>query len=68
LGADNNSPERELRPTVPYRRVTGGFRPVWGANVIARVRSIIGTAARHGIDAYQAIKMILQGQPVLAPA
>jgi transposase len=68
VGADNNSPERELHPTVPCRRVTGGFRPVWGANVIASVRSIIGTAARHGIDAHQDIKMILQGQSVLAPA
>jgi len=40
--------------------------PKWGANCFATVRSIIGTAARRGIDAYQAIKMVLQGKPVLA--
>ena len=67
VGADNNSSERELRPTATYRKVTGGFRSKWGANFFAAVRSIIGTAARRGIDAYQAIKMILQGQSVLAP-
>ena len=68
VSADNNSSERELRPTATYRKVTGGFRSVWGANFFAAVRSIIGTAVRRGIDAYQAIKMILQGQSVLTPA
>jgi transposase len=67
VGADNNGSERELRPTATYRKVTGGFRSKWGANFFAAIRSIIGTAARRGIDAYQAIKMILQGQSVLAP-
>ena len=38
----------------------GGFRSKWGANFFAVVRSIIGTAARRGIDAYQAVKMVLQ--------
>ena len=67
MGADNNSSERELRPTATYRKVTGGFRSVWGANFFAAVRSIIGTAARRGINAYQAIKMILQGKSVFVP-
>jgi len=68
VGADNNSSERELRPTATYRKVTGSFRSVWGANLFAAVRSVIGTAARRGIDAYHAIKMILQAQSVLASA
>ena len=68
VGADNNGSERELRPTATYRKVTGGFRSNWGADFFAAVRSIIGTAARRGIDAYQAIRMILQGQSLLAPA
>ena len=68
VGADNNSSEREVRPTATYRKVTGGFRSDWGANFYAAVRSIIGTAARHGIDAYQAIRMVLQGQSVLNTA
>jgi len=64
--ADNNGSERELRPTATYRKVTGGFRSSWGANLYAAVRSVIGTAARRGIDAYQAIRATLQGQSVLA--
>jgi transposase IS66 family protein len=67
VGADNNGSERELRPTATYRKVTGGFRSKWGANFFAAVRSISGTAARRGIDAYQAIKMVLQGRSVLVP-
>ena len=68
VGADNNGSERELRPTATYRKVTGGFRSEWGANFFAAVRSVIGTAARRGIDACQAIRLVLQGQSVLAPA
>ncbi|MFL5289558.1 MAG: IS66 family transposase [Rhodopila sp.] len=65
--ADNNSSERELRPTATYRKVTGGFRSDWGADLYAAVRSVIGTAASRGIHAYQAIRTTLQGQSVLAP-
>ena len=67
VGADNNGSERELRPTATYRKVTGGFRSNWGADLFAALRSVVGTAARRGIDAYQAIRMTLQGNSVLAP-
>ena len=30
---DNNGSERELRPTATYRKVTGGFRSQWGADL-----------------------------------
>ncbi len=65
--ADNNASERDLRPTATYRKVTGGFRSQWGADLFASVRSVIGTAKRQGIDAYQAIRNTLSGQSVLAP-
>ena len=64
---DNNGSERELRPTATYRKVTGGFRSDWGADLFAGVRSVIGTAARKGIDAYAAILNTLRGKPTLAP-
>ncbi|MFL5338503.1 MAG: IS66 family transposase [Geminicoccaceae bacterium] len=67
VAADNNSSERELRPTATYRKVTGGFRSSWGADLFAAVRSIIGTAGRRGIDAYQAIQQTLRGQAVTYP-
>jgi transposase len=62
---DNNGSERELRPTATYRKVTGGFRSTWGAELFAAARSVVGTAARNGSDAYQAIRAILRGVSVL---
>ncbi len=67
LAADNNSSERELRPTATYRKVTGGFRSSWGADLYAGIRSIIGTAKRRGINAYQAIVATLRGETILDP-
>jgi transposase len=67
IAADNNSSERELRPTATYRKVTGGFRSEWGADLFAAIRSIVGTAQRRGVDAYQAIKATLHGGTALEP-
>jgi len=64
---DNSGSERELRPTATYRKVTGGFRSDWGADLFAGVRSVIGTAARQGIDAFQAIHATLRGVPAKQP-
>jgi transposase len=64
---DNNGSERELRPTATYRKVTGGSQSQWGADLFAAVRSVIGTAARQGIDAYQAIQAVLNGESVIQP-
>ena len=65
--ADNNGSERELRPTATYRKVTGGFHSDWGADLFAGVRSVIGTAARRGVSAYQAIQQTLRGQATSPP-
>jgi len=67
LPADNNESERELRPTATYRKVTGGFRSDWGADLFAGVRSVIGTAARRSVGAYQAIQQTLHGQTATYP-
>jgi transposase len=67
VAPDNNGSERELRPTATYRKVTGGFRSDWGADFFAGVRSVLGTAARRGLDAYQAIRQTLCGQSALDP-
>jgi transposase len=64
---DNNGSERELRPTATYRKVTGGFRSSWGADLFAGVRSAVGTAARWGVDAFHAIRAVLDGESVTHP-
>ena len=54
--ATNNESEREVRPSVVFRKVTGGFRSTWGAEVHAGYRSLTSTAARTGQTAFQAIR------------
>jgi transposase len=60
VDAHNNSSERTLRPTATYRKVTGGFRSIWGADLYAAVRSTVATAAKQGIHAFDAIRNTLQ--------
>jgi transposase len=59
--ATNNACEREIRPSVVFRKVTGGFRSNWGAQIHAGYRSVIGTARLHGHTARQAIRQLLAG-------
>jgi transposase len=60
----NNVSERALRPAVIHRKVTGGFRSVWGANTYAALASVIDTAALKGVSAFAAI-LPLMGTPAL---
>jgi transposase len=64
----NNISERLLRPSVIFRKVTNGFRSVWGAAVYADICSIIATGALHGFHALHAIRTCLAGQSVLKAA
>lgn len=64
----NNGSERELRPSVIFRKVTGGFRSEWGARTYADAASVIATGRRNGSTALQAIADAIAGRPVIAPA
>jgi transposase len=66
--ATNNACERELRPSVVFRKVTGGFRSSWGARVHAGYRSVTGTARLHGQTALNAIGQLLGGTFEPSPA
>jgi transposase len=55
----NNSSEQALRPSVIFRKVTNGFRSDWGAELFGRMRSLIDTAKRQGIGAFEAISKAL---------
>jgi transposase len=43
----NNAAEQALRNSVIYRKVTGGFRTAWGAQLYANLLSILETARRQ---------------------
>ncbi|WP_288006318.1 transposase, partial [Acidiphilium sp.] len=64
----NNACERALRPSVIFRKVTGGFRAEWGAKVYAAAASIIATGRLHGRSALAALKAALAGEPVMRSA
>jgi transposase len=51
----NNASEQALRWSVVFRKVTHGFRSDWGAELFAQVRSLINTAKRQGMSAFDAI-------------
>ena len=64
----NNACERALRPSVIFRKVTGGFRAEWGAKVYAAAATVIATGRLHGLTALAALRAALAGQPVMRPA
>jgi transposase len=63
----NNACERALRPSVIFRKVTGGFRAEWGAKVYAAAASVIATGRLHRLTALAALRAALAGDPVMCP-
>jgi len=57
----NNVSEREIRPSVVFRKVTNGFRSDWGAQVHAGYRSVTGTARLKGQTALDAVRDLVSG-------
>jgi transposase len=55
----NHASEQALRWSVVFRKVTNGFCSDWGAELFAPVRSLVNTAQRHGISAFDAISRAL---------
>jgi transposase len=63
----NNESERALRPSVIFRKVTNGFRSVWGAEAYAAFCTIVETGRRNGRSALAAIRDTLAA-PAPPPA
>ena len=61
----NNACERALRPSVIFRKVTGGFRAEWGATVYAAAATVIATGRPHGTTALAALRAARAGQAVI---
>lgn len=64
--ATNNISEREIRPSVVFRKVTNGFRSDWGAQIHAGYRSVTGTARLSGQSALSAIRDLVDGRFAVA--
>ena len=55
----NNRSERELRPSVIFRKVTNCFRSRWGAKVYADLRSIVATGRLAGRSPLASLRAVL---------
>jgi transposase len=63
----NNVSERNLRPSVIFRKVTNGFRCEWGAETYAAFRSVVSTAKANGTAVLAALRTAMLTQPLSTP-
>jgi transposase len=63
----NNVSERNLRPSVIFRKVTNGFRCEWGAETYAAFRSVVSTAKANRTAVLVALRTALLTQPLPTP-
>jgi transposase len=62
----NNNSERDLRPSVIHRKVSGGFRSAWGAEASAIRTSILATARKQGQNLLAAFRAVAGPSPLQA--
>lgn len=60
----NNVSERNLRPSVIFRKVTNGFRCEWGAETYAAFRSVASTAKANQTTVLKAVQAALLAKAI----
>jgi len=63
----NNQAESDLRMVKLQQKISGSFRAVEGAERLAKVRSYLSTAAKHGVGAMDVLTALFAGTPWMPP-
>ena len=63
----NNRAEADLRMVKLQQRISGSFRAVEGAARLAKVRSYLSTAGKHGVGAMDVLTALFAGHPWMPP-
>ena len=61
----NNAAERTIRNLKSKSKVAGNFRSDDGARWYLKIRSYIDSARKHGVNAFEAVKLAFAGTPAL---
>ena len=62
---DNNQAERDIRIIKVKTKVSGCFRTKDGARDYLKIMSYVGTAHKHGYNAYEAIRSAISGHSII---
>ena len=68
IPADNNGSERDIRMAKLKQKVSGCLRTLTGARQFCAIRSYLSTAAKHGLQFFDALVTLTEGQPWMPAA
>ncbi len=68
VAPDNNATERDIRMAKLKQKVSGCLRTLTGARQFCAIRSYLSSAAKHGLDFFDALVMLAEGEPWMPTA